>query len=189
MREWFWSYHEKLSFDGVPSQIKRAICKPEWVPWRIWEGSDQDFWPKLDPQLAALGIRLYRILISYYKELMWTDSRPIPTIWPACPHTWGVLNSGTAFFLLFLYTGMVQLSWAGLPLMSCGIIGAPSVQGVIPTSIFRCWGRDSNRLCGNLNKWSQRLNNVSHSDPLLILSRLCLEPTAQASMGPLVQSS
>ena len=37
----------------------------------------------------------------------------------------------------FLYPGLVQLWWAGLPLRSWWTIGAPSVQGAIPMSIFR----------------------------------------------------
>ena len=43
------------------------------------------------------------------------------------------------FFLFFLsfYPGLVQLWLAGLPLRSWWTIGAPSVQGAIPLSIFR----------------------------------------------------
>ena len=41
------------------------------------------------------------------------------------------------FFFFGFYPGLVQLCSAGLPLRSWWTIGAPSVQGAIPMSIFR----------------------------------------------------
>ena len=73
----------------------------------------------------------------------------------------------------FFYIGVVQLSFAGLPLTSCfWIIGPPSVGGspkcpflLRPLPGLEPRQAQSEHKC-------QRLNDISHPEPLLNLSSL-----------------
>ena len=70
------------------------------------------------------------------------------------------------FFFYSFYTGVVQLSLAGLPLTSCfGSLGH-LLWGGHPNVHFRCCHcRDSNPDRVNANNNCRRLNDVGHPDP------------------------
>ena len=62
------------------------------------------------------------------------NTMPPPSSGPAMQYMLNILEGED--FPFGFSTSLVQLYIAGLPLRSCWIIGAPSVQGVFPTSIF-----------------------------------------------------
>ena len=91
------------------------------------------------------------------------------------PHCPDLLYS---IFWVFLYRGSSAItSWSSTHVLFW-IIGAPSVQGAIPKSIFRCCHcLDSNPGRHNLNNKCRCLNDVGHCHPqhenssLLFLNR------------------